>query len=149
MEDRIVKSITRMVIPFIQLYGIFIILHGHITPGGGFSGGTLIGTSLILYTLVFGLPTAKKKFSHRMSQIAESGGIIVYVGIGLVGLFISGQFLTNINAGFPLGEPGELLSGGMIPLLMIAIGIKVASTMVSLFHLLIEGDLDEDHPGIR
>lgn len=149
MEDRIVKSITRMVIPFIQLYGIFVILHGHITPGGGFSGGALIGTSLILYTLVFGLPKAKIKFSHRMSQIAESGGIIIYVGIGLIGLFLSGQFLTNIQAGFPLGEPGELLSSGMIPLLMIAIGIKVASTMVSLFHLLIEGDLDADHPGIR
>ncbi|MDY0338707.1 MAG: MnhB domain-containing protein [Acholeplasmataceae bacterium] len=149
MDDRIVKSITRLVIPFIQLYGIFIILHGHITPGGGFSGGTLIGTSLILYTLVFGLLPSKKKFSHRMSQIAESGGIVIYVGIGLIGLFLSGQFLTNLDAGFPIGEPGELFSAGMIPLLMITIGIKVASTMVSLFHLLIEGDLDADHPGIR
>lgn len=145
MQDKIVKSISRIIIPFVQLYGIFIILHGHISPGGGFSGGTMIGTSLILFTLVFGMEPAKKKFSHRMSEIAESGGIILYVGIGLIGLFISGQFLTNLNAGFPIGTPGELFSAGMIPLLMIGIGIKVASTMISLFYLLIEGDIHESN----
>jgi multicomponent Na+:H+ antiporter subunit B len=140
MEDRIVKSISRIIIPFIQLYGVFIILHGHVSPGGGFSGGTLFGTSLILLTLVFGMKPAKKKFSHRASEIAESGGLILYVGIGFIGLILTGKFLTNIEAGFPIGTPGELLSAGMIPLLMIGIGIKVASTVITLFHILIEGD---------
>ncbi|PKM70436.1 MAG: sodium:proton antiporter, partial [Firmicutes bacterium HGW-Firmicutes-18] len=55
MDDLIVKNITKIVTPFIQLYGIFIILHGHISPGGGFAGGAIIGASLILYTLAFGL----------------------------------------------------------------------------------------------
>ncbi len=138
MDDIILRTISRLIIPFIEIYGVFIILHGHVSPGGGFSGGAILGTSLILYTLVFGVEKAQKKFSHKVSDIAESGGILWFILIGLVGIFVTGYFLTNINAGFPIGEPGLLLSAGMIPLLMIGIGIKVASTMITLFHTVIE-----------
>lgn len=138
MNDIIIKTISRIVIPFAQVYGIFIILNGHISPGGGFAGGAIIGTSLILYTLVFGREAGNKKFSHRISEIAESGGIMLFILIGLIGLIIGGSFLTNIDAGFPEGSIGSILSGGMIPLLMIAIGIKVTSTMINLFTLLID-----------
>ncbi len=138
VNDIIIKSITRLVIPFIQVYGIFIILHGHVSPGGGFAGGALIGTSLVLYTIVFGIDASKRKFSHRVSEYAESGGILFYDFLGLIGLVLTGSFLTNIEAGFPLGNPGTILSGGMIPLLMVGIGIKVASTFITLFHILIE-----------
>ncbi len=138
MNDIIVRSITRIVIPFVMLYGIYIVLHGHISPGGGFSGGALVGSSLILYTLVFGVDKARKKFSHRVSEIAESGGILLYLFVGALGIILSGSFLSNQSAGFPMGELGSLLSGGVIPILMIVIGIKVASTMISLFHILIE-----------
>ena len=138
MNDIIIKNITRIVIPFAQIYGIYIILNGHISPGGGFAGGAIIGTTLILYTLVFGREKGKKKFSHKVSEIAESGGIMFFILIGLIGMIIGGSFLMNIDAGFPEGELGTILSGGMIPLLMIAIGIKVTSTMINLFNLLIE-----------
>jgi len=138
MNDVIVKSITRIIVPFAEIYGIFIILHGHVSPGGGFSGGALIGTSLILYTLVFGIKKGEEKFSHRASEFAESGGIFLYVVIGLVGMIFAGTFLSNLSAGFPAGTPGKLFSAGMIPLLMIGIGIKVASTIITLFHILVE-----------
>lgn len=138
MNDIIVKTITRIVLPFAQLYGVFVILNGHISPGGGFAGGAILGTTLILYTLVFGRKKGSKKFSHRASEIAESGGIMLFILIGLIGLMLGGSFLTNLDAGFPAGELGSILSGGMIPLLMIAIGIKVTSTMINLFNLLID-----------
>lgn len=138
MNDIIIKNITRIVIPFAQAYGIFIILNGHISPGGGFAGGAIIGTSLILYTLVFGREKGEKKFSHKMSEIAESGGIMLFILIGIIGMISAGHFLTNTDAGFPTGELGSILSGGFIPILMIGIGIKVASTMISLFNLLID-----------
>ena len=138
MNDIIIKNITRIVIPFAQVYGMFIILNGHISPGGGFAGGAIIGTTLILYTLVFGREKGRKKVSHKATEIAESGGILWFVLIGLVGMLVAGRFLTNTEAGFLEGELGEILSGGMIPLLMIGIGIKVASTMISLFNLLID-----------
>ncbi|MGD9761471.1 MAG: MnhB domain-containing protein [Candidatus Izemoplasmatales bacterium] len=138
MNDIIIKNITRIVIPFAQVYGIFIILNGHVSPGGGFAGGAIIGTTLILYTLVFGREKGRKKFSHKASEIAESGGILMFVIVGLIGLAIAGRFLTNIAAGFPEGVIGNIISGGMIPILMIGIGIKVTSTMISLFNLLID-----------
>lgn len=138
MNDIIIKNITRIVIPFAQVYGIFIILNGHVSPGGGFAGGAIIGTTLILYTLVFGREKGRKKFSHKASEIAESGGILMFVIVGLIGLVIAGRFLTNIAAGFPEGVIGNIISGGMIPILMIGIGIKVTSTMISLFNLLID-----------
>lgn len=142
MHDVILKTTARLIVPFVQLYGIYIILHGHLTPGGGFAGGALIGTSLILYTLVFGTKRAERKFSHRMSAIAESGGLLLILVIGLVGLFNAGRFLTNLEAGFLKGEAGTLFSAGFIPILMIGIGIKVASTMITLFHTLIEEGME-------
>jgi multicomponent Na+:H+ antiporter subunit B len=138
MNDIIIKNITRIVIPFAQMYGIFIILNGHISPGGGFAGGAIIGTTLVLYTLVFGREKGKKKFTHKASEIAESGGIMLFVFVGLIGLVLAGSFLTNVEAGFPEGNLGTILSGGFIPILMIGIGIKVTSTMISLFNLLID-----------
>ena len=138
MNDIIIKNITRIIIPFAQVYGIFVILNGHISPGGGFAGGAIIGTSLILYTLVFGREKGKKKFSHKASEIAESGGILLFVIVGLIGLVLADRFLTNLDAGFFEGTLGNIISGGMIPILMVGIGIKVASTMISLFNLLID-----------
>jgi multicomponent Na+:H+ antiporter subunit B len=138
MDSLIVRTITRIVVPFTFLYGIFIIMHGHLSPGGGFSGGALIGGGLILYTIVFGSKQAEQLFPSSVAEWLESGGILVYIGTGLVGVFTVDSFLTNVNAGFGLGTPGTLFSGGMIPILMIAIGIKVASTMMTLFRGLLE-----------
>jgi len=143
MDDKLLKTITRLVIPFIEVYGIFIILNGHLSPGGGFSGGALLGTSLILYTLVFGVKKSEKKFSPRVSVILESGGVLLIIGVGIFGMIMTGFFLSNKAAGFNIGEFGSLFSGGFIPLLMIAIGLKVASTFITLFHSVIEEDYHE------
>ena len=140
MDDLIVKTITRLIIPFIQLYGIFIILHGHLSPGGGFSGGAILGASIILYGLSFGLDKASKKLSHETSSIIETTGILWYIVLGLVGIFMGGFFLTNRAAGFPMGEVGRVISSGMIALITLGIGAKVASTMITLFHTIIKED---------
>jgi multicomponent Na+:H+ antiporter subunit B len=138
MDSLIVKTITRLLVPFIFLYGIFIISHGHLTPGGGFSGGAFIGGGLILYTIVFGAKQAERLFPSSVAEWLESGGILFYIAVGLVGLFTVDSFLTNIEAGFGIGTPGTLWSAGMIPILMITIGIKVASTFLTLFRGLLE-----------
>ena len=142
MNDLIVKLISRLLIPFIQLYGIYIILHGHLSFGGGVSGGALVGSSLMLYAIIFGLKESEKKLPHSVSQFIESFGVLTYIAIGLIGMFLVGHFLSNSSAGFPLGEFGSLLSAGMIPLLTLAIGIKVASTMITLLQRLLK---EESH----
>lgn len=140
MDDLIVKTITRIIVPFIQLYGIFVIMHGHISPGGGFSGGAILGASLILYTLAYGYEHASKKVSHRVSAIMESGAILWFIAMGLVGIIVGGNFLENKSAGFYMGDLSVLFNAGFIPLITLGIGIKVASTMITLFHTIIEED---------
>lgn len=139
MNDRLLYMIVKLILPVIVLYGVFIILHGHVTPGGGFSGGAILGAALILYGLTFGQAASLKIFPEKISKRLESGGVLVYIGLGLLGLVVGGAFLINAPV-FPLGTPGTILSGGMIPLLMIAIGVKVGSTMMTLFNALLEDE---------
>ncbi len=138
MDDLIVKTITIIITPFIQLYGIFVILHGHLSPGGGFAGGAIIGASVILFTLAFGIEESKKLIPHSVTAKIESGGILWFISLGLIGVLMGGSFLGNKVAGFPLGQLGSILSGGLITLATIGIGLKVASTMITLFHRIIE-----------
>ncbi|MFP4457731.1 MAG: MnhB domain-containing protein [Clostridia bacterium] len=138
MDDLIVKTITKIITPFIQLYGIFVILHGHLSPGGGFAGGAIIGASFILFTLAFGIEESNKLIPHSVTSKIETGGILWFILLGLVGVVMGGSFLGNKVAGFPLGQLGSILSGGLITLATIGIGLKVASTMITLFHSIIE-----------
>ncbi len=140
MEDQIVRITSRLTVPFIQVYGIYIILHGHLSPGGGFSGGAIFGASLVLVALSFNLQTGVKQISHDTSSILESGGATGFVLVGLIAILSGGNFLANKAAGFPLGEPGALFSAGSIIFITVFVGIKVASTIVSLFYNIIEGE---------
>lgn len=139
MEAIVLRIISRMLIPFIQLFGIYVILNGHLSPGGGFPGGVIIGSSFVLFALAFGLAEGQKKVPHGISLLMEGGGALLYGALGLVGIFVGANYLTNKGAGFPLGEPGTLFSGGLVFLLTLGIGIKVASTVVTLYYNLAEG----------
>ncbi len=140
MEDIVVRSIARLLVPFIQLYGFYVIFHGHLSPGGGFAGGAIVASSMILYGLSFNLEAGSRKLSHEVSTVLESGGALWFLFIGLAGLLVGAPFLTNQAAGFYLGVPGRLFSSGMIFLLSIGIGVKVASTMITLFYSLSGGE---------
>ncbi|MBS4022952.1 MAG: MnhB domain-containing protein [Dethiobacter sp.] len=140
MEDIIVRYISRMLVPFVQLYGLYVILHGHLSPGGGFSGGAVVASSMILYALAFNLAEGTKKLSHDASSVLESGGALIFAGMGLFAILLGTNFLGNRVAGFPLGTPGNLFSSGAIMVITAGVGIKVASTMITLFYTLIEGE---------
>lgn len=144
LSDIIVQVVTRTMIPYLQLYGLYIILYGHNSPGGGFAGGTVIASSLILYVLAFGIDDADLRLSGSLARIIESCGALAYVGIGLSGIALGANFLSNKGAGFPLGIPGRVFSGGTIVLLTISIGLKVASTMITLFTNVAEKEGEEE-----
>lgn len=138
MNDLFVKITTRLILPFIQLYGVYVIIHGHLSPGGGFSGGAIVAASIVLYTLAFGLEDAQKRMPHKVSSKIETGGILVFIAFGFVGIMFGETFLANQAAGFPMGTLGNILSAGMIPIVTFAIGLKVMSTVVTLFHTMLE-----------
>ncbi len=140
MDDQIARITSRLVVPFIQVYGIYIILHGHLSPGGSFSGGAIFGASLVLVALSFNLEAGSKQIPHNTASILESGGALGYVITGLVAIAMGGYYLSNKAAGFPMGEAGALFSAGSIFIITIFVGIKVASTIVTLFYYIIEGE---------
>ncbi len=139
MQDIIISMIVRLILPFIQIYGFYVIINGHLTPGGGFPGGAIMGASMILYALAFNLEEGSNKISHDTSTLLESGGALVFSGLGLIGVLAGVGYLGNKSAGFPLGPTGNLFSGGLVFLVSLGIGVKVASTFITLFFNLVEG----------
>ncbi|MDQ7794053.1 MAG: MnhB domain-containing protein [bacterium] len=137
-DDLILKEVGGLLVPFLQMFGVYVIFHGHLSPGGGFSGGTVAGISMILFSLVFGLGPGLRKVSHDATRIMESSGTLWYGLVGLVGVLRGASFLMNRGAGIPLGTPGRLFSGGLILLITVGVGIKVASAIISLYYLIVE-----------
>ena len=119
----IVKTITRLTVGLILLFGIYIVLHGHLTPGGGFAGGVIIALSFIHLMLAFGKEVALKKLSQPVASFFESLGAILFVSIALLG-FTGGYFFLNF---LNKGKPFTLFSAGAIPLYNIAICFKVGA----------------------
>jgi multicomponent Na+:H+ antiporter subunit B len=126
------------VTPFIQLYGIYVIINGHLSPGGGFSGGAIFGASLVLIAISFNLEEGSKQISYQTASLLESGGVLGFAITGLIAVVMGGNYLSNKAAGFPLGEAGQLFSAGAILIITVFIGIKVASTITTLFYHIVE-----------
>lgn len=120
----IVRTGANFLFPFIVLFGVYIFVHGHLTPGGGFPGGTVIASATLL--LILGLKDFKNKLT--LTKIIESLAGLTFAGLGLVGLFSNGSFLTNF---LPSGTIGLLVSSGITALIYIAVGIKVAAELSS------------------
>ena len=144
MEDQIVRIICRIIVPFIQVYGLFIIIFGHLSPGGGFAGGAIAAASMVLFALSFNLEAGSKKISEENASLLESGGALVFVLAGVVALVLGANYLTNLEAGFPMGTPGRLFSAGIIPVITLGLGLKVTSSIVTLFYHLI-GEEEEEN----
>lgn len=129
----IVKTITRLTIGLILLYGIYIVLHGHVSPGGGFAGGVIIALSFIHLMLAFGKEVALSKLNELRASFIESLGAIMFLAIALLG-FVAGYFFFNFLS---KGEPFKLFSAGTIPLSNIAICLKVGAGLFAIFLALV------------
>ena len=138
MKDFILKQIAALILAFICLYGFYVIFHGHVSPGGSFAGGIIVGLSFIAFSTIYGLKKGKEKLPEKLLVWIESYGTLWYGLMGLVGIVKGAPFLANKLAGIGLGTPGALSSGGLISLIGIGVGVRVASTMVTLFFTMME-----------
>ncbi len=128
----IVKTITDFVVGFIIVFGVYIVLYGHLTPGGGFAGGVIIACAFILAMLAHGKDVAFSKLPEKAAHIIDSGGALAFLLIGWFGVTV-GAFFMNA---FGRGEVFRLLSSGMILPLNIAIAFKVSSSLFLVFSAL-------------
>jgi len=129
----IVRTVTGLVVCFIMLFGIYIILHGHLSPGGGFAGGVMVALSFVLLVLAFGKNAGPARLSKNLASNLESIGALMFLGIALLG-FAQGAFFRNVLG---KGSHFDLFSAGTIPLSNIAIGLKVAVGLFAIFLALV------------
>jgi multicomponent Na+:H+ antiporter subunit B len=122
----------------IVLYGIYVVAHGHLTPGGGFQGGVVLATGALLVYLSGEYVTLRRVRPVNVVDRAEATGAGGYVIIGLFGLVAGGSFLYNA---LPLGTAGTLLSGGTIPTINFAVGLEVAAGLTLLLSEFLEQTL--------
>jgi multicomponent Na+:H+ antiporter subunit B len=129
----IVKTITRLTVGLILLFGIYVLLHGHLTPGGGFAGGVIIALSLVHIMLAFGKEKAFDVLSVSGAKALEGLGAVMFLAVALLGLAWGAFFLNFI----PKGTVFELFSAGTIPISNIAIACKVGAGLFSIFVALV------------
>jgi multicomponent Na+:H+ antiporter subunit B len=129
----IVKTITRLTVGLIMLYGVYIVSHGHVSPGGGFAGGVIIALSFIHIMLAYGKEVAFKKLSKSVASFFESVGAVLFLVVAILG-FTGGYFFLNFIS---KGEPFRLFSGGIIPICNIAICLKVGAGLFAIFVALV------------
>jgi len=130
----IVKTISSWVKVLIVLFGIYIILFGHLTPGGGFAGGVILASSYVLLMLAFGRELVEKNLPSSLSSRLDCLGAFAFGMIAILGFVFGGAFFAHFLVEY--GQDFELISAGAIPLSNIAIGLKVgASLFLVIFSL--------------
>jgi multicomponent Na+:H+ antiporter subunit B len=115
----------------IFMYGLYIISHGHLTPGGGFAGGAIVAGAFILLILAYGSKVVNLRKEKTQTSITESIALLVVIILALAGLFLGACVFFNNY--LPKGEIGKLISGGIIPLYNIFIGMEVAAALLTIF----------------
>lgn len=121
----ILKHGARIVFGIMIVFGVYMFIHGHLTPGGGFPGGSIIAAAMLL------LYMADNEFRAKLQslKVAEGTAGSMYVIIGLLGLVLGGYFLYNF---LPTGTVGSLFSASIIPIVYILIGLKVGSEITGI-----------------
>lgn len=146
----IVKTIGGWIKIFVLLFGIYIILFGHLTPGGGFAGGVILASSYVLLMLAYGREYVEENLPLSAASRLDCVGALLFALIAISGLVFGGSFFVNfLYQKYLPGAPLELISAGTIPLSNIAIGLKVGTSLflvilvLSMFRLETSGDKKE------
>jgi len=131
--SKIVRTVADVIYPFIAIFGAYLILHGHLTPGGGFQGGAVIASAFAMILVVFG---TTKGFDKSKLSLTESAGLLLFIGLGFAGICTAFFFNSMANEGGIFGDEviagsteGIINTGGMVPLMNIAVGLEVAAAI--------------------
>ena len=135
-KDIILQMTAKVIIPPIILFGIYVVLAGHLGPGGGFSGGAIIGAGLILYANAFGSKAINRFFNQKTYQITSISALATYAMSKCYSFYTGANHIESI---IPLGTPGALISSGLILILNICVGIVVAGTMYTFYVMFKKG----------
>lgn len=129
-DSLIVRSASRLLIPLMQLFGLYILFFGQYGPGGGFAGGVILGTSLLLAILVLDPQTPPCRLAHKLEH-GDGLGLVIFVGVGGLCLIGGGEFLNYSNLRLPGLDPASRRSLGIV-LTQIGVAADIAVTALSI-----------------
>ena len=141
--SKIVKTIAGISFPFIVIYGLYVIAHGHLTPGGGFQGGAVVASGLALILVAYGSQWTATKIKEHDLSLLESVGAIGFITVAFLGIFFGGVFFSNfivgtdlLFGGIPLAGASDINTGGTLPLMNFAVGLKVIAGLFGIVFIM-------------
>ena len=130
--SRIVRTVTTLIYGFIVVFGFYIIVHGHLSPGGGFQGGAIVASAFALLVVTYGNQGIKDFLREDILSLVESTGLVLFIAFAFFGLGTTFFYNFMANTGGLFGNtavigvnPGDLNTGGTIPIMNIGVGLKV------------------------
>jgi multicomponent Na+:H+ antiporter subunit B len=145
--SRIVKTVTNVAFPVVMIYGLYVIAHGHLTPGGGFQGGAVVASGLAMLLVAYGSVWTMGKIKEKQLSVLESIGALGFIGLAFLGILMvlvysnmDGNFFNNFLIGqnaIPLFNEigtglGNINTAGVIPLMNFAVGLKVIAGLFAI-----------------
>ena len=132
--SKIVRTGANLLYPFVLIFGLYVIMHGHLTPGGGFQGGAVVATGVALVIVAYSFEEVTSMTKKVGMKARESIGLLLFIGAGVAALAAGAPFFSNVlaNSGLLFGQtvpagpnPGDLNTAGLIPIMNVAVGIEV------------------------
>jgi len=139
--SKIVKTIANIAFPLTLIYGLYIIAHGHLTPGGGFQGGAVVASGCAMILVAYGSIWTMGKIKEKNLSVLESLGAIGFIGIALFGLVFGAVFFNNFLVGNDIlfgiipefsSTSANINTGGVLPLMNFAVGLKVIAGLFAI-----------------
>ena len=134
--DRILRVMSKLLLPFMLVFALYVQFHGDFGPGGGFQAGVIAAGMIILYALIFGLPAAKRVVPQGLLEFLIPLGILIYAGTGVVGMFLGGNYLEYTYLAH------ESSHGHHLGVFTVEVGVfvLVSSTVLAIFYAFAERD---------
>jgi len=149
-DDVIVKAVARLLVPFIVVYALYVVMHGHYSPGGGFQGGVILAAAFVLLGVSHGLEKTRRRMSEKVAGVIGSIGVLIYGGIGVLCLILGGNYLDYSKLSKILHvTQAEARSLGILGV-EIGVALAVMAVMcVVFFAIFTVGESPEDDGSIK
>ena len=143
-DDMIIKVCSRLIVPFVQLFALYVVAHGHYSPGGGFQGGVIFGAAIILYAIAHDMRRGFRRLNEKFALLVSAAGVLLFVGTGVLAVLLGGNFLDYSSLAGLLHTDAVMARSHGILIVEIGVGLAVMAVMVSLYYILASaGRLDE------
>ena len=129
--DLVLRVIAKLLIPFMLLFALYVQFHGELGPGGGFQAGVIIAAAIVFYAIIFGLPAARRLLPDTIVESMVAGGVLVYAGVGVVGLLLGGNYLDY----FVLDHDSVHGQERGIFWVEVGVAITVSGVMLKIFYM--------------